>query len=500
MASSSLSGRAVTSTLPSSENKHGSTEHSIPNSKSDAVFVPHVYDFVSIHNPTNFRGSSPVPPLYLEPLAVDQSIIVGHGASFTVFKRAIPVAPTIYQTVDMGDWTMTIPRYQESPPKQVVYKVARVAFTETGTPTPPTRHAMKAALMELYALTHEPLRQHPNIVDLLGLAWGSNYFDSSHRLPVLVVEYADHGSLADLKQRHDLTPSIRRLLALDIGHGLQMLHRCGIIHGDVKSENILIFSHPEREYIAKLSDFGFSMVREAADAEVYVGGTGPWKAPEARSPVPKHFLRATDVYSYGLLLWRLASDGHDPFRFWALTSTSLRGDIYLQELERIKEDDHPAKNTSLDKWFVRYLSEKYRDQQAELSVDWLRQSLCDLQMEDTNMSVTGRDALTKLLDHCLLLPQNVAMLSGLLLSWAERDPFYGRLPSALDKCLSTDPSKRDLHEAIAVLESGSQADEYAYLHINQGLLLTISDARQTSNTTDILLHLSYDVRSCLHSK
>lgn len=495
MASSSLSGRAVTSALPSSENEPESTEQSISKSKSDAVFVPHVYDFVSIHNPTDFRGSSSrVPPLYLEPLAVDQSIIVGLGASFTVFKRIIPAAPAIYQTVYMDDWTMTIPRYQKSPAKQVVYKVARVAFSETGTPTPATRHAMKAALMELYALKHEPLRQHPNIVDLLGLAWGSNYFDSSHRLPVLVVEYADHGSLADLQKRHDLTPSIRGRLALDIGHGLQMLHRCGMIHGDVKSENILIFSHPEREYIAKLSDFGFSMVGEAVDAEVYVGGTRPWKAPEARSPVPKQFLRATDVYSYGLLLWRLASDGRDPFRFWAQKSTSLQGDLYLHELERIKEDDHPAKNTSLNKWFVRYLSKKYRDQQAELSVNWLSQSLYDLQVEDTNMSVTEWEAFMKLLGSCLQVPQGVTMFSGLLLRWAERDPFYGRLPSALDKCLSIDPSKRDLREAISALGNDSQADEYACLHINQGLLLTLSDGRQTPKTTNILLHLSYDVR------
>ncbi|KAJ6031533.1 ankyrin [Penicillium herquei] len=420
MASSSASGRAVTSAFPLSheESKPSSTEGSISNPKSDAVFVPHVFDFVSIQNPTNFRGSSPVPSLYLEPLAVDQSIIVGHGASFTVFKRAIPAAPQISQTFDMGGWSMTVPRSQKSPPKQVVYKVARVAFTGTGTPTPPTRHAMKAALMELYALMHEPLRQHPNIVDLLGLAWGSNYFDSSHRLPVLVVEYADHGSLADLQHRYDLMPSTRHQLGLDIGRGLQMLHQCGIIHGDVKSENVLIFNHPDREYIAKLSDFGFSMVKEAADSKVYVGGTRPWKAPEAKHPVPKHFLPAIDIYSYGLLLWRLASDGHDPFRFWAPTSPSLQGDLYLQELERIKEDDRPAKNTSLDKWFMRYVSGKSKDPQNEPSVD----------------------------------------LSSL--SQAEEDPFYKRLPSVLDKCLSVDPSKRDLLQAIAALENDSQADEY----------------------------------------
>ncbi|KAL3478344.1 kinase-like protein [Aspergillus californicus] len=473
MASSSLSGRAVTSVQPSSENRAGSSEENSSDSKSDGIFVPHVYDFVSIHNPSNFRGPSRVPPLYLEPLAVDQSILVGHGASFMVFKRAIPAEPEVYQTVDMGDWTISIPRSQKTPPKDVVYKVARVAFTDTGTPTPPTRHAMKAALMELYALTHEPLRQHPNIIDVLGLAWGSNYFDSSHRLPVLVMEYADHGSLADLQQKHDLSPSTRRLLALDIGHGLQMLHRCGIIHGDVKSENVLIFSHPEREYIAKLSDFGFSIVGEAADAEAYVGGTRPWKAPEAKSPVPNHLLRATDIYSYGLLLWRLASDGHDPFRFWAPTSTGLQGDHYLQEIEKIKENDGPAKNTALDKWFVRYMSEKTRNQQDEVSVDSLSQSLHDLEAEHPNVAATGWEALMRLLGSFLRLSQDSTILSAPLLSFAGRDVFYGRLPSALDQCLSIDPFKRDLHQAITALRSDDLVEE------------------QTLNTTDIL-HLSYN--------
>lgn len=455
----------MTSVLPSSDNSESTqqttaTSQSSIDPRTDAIFVPHIYDFVSIHKPAGFRGTSKVPPLYLEPLAVDQSIIVGHGASFTAFRRAIPGAPEISHTSNMDGWSITIPQ-QETRPKHVVYKVARVAFTETGTPTPPTRHAMKAALMELYCLMHDPIRKHPNIIDLLGLAWGSNYFEPSHRLPVLVVEYADHGNLADLQKRHDLTPRIRRYLALDIGQGLEHLHRCGIIHGDVKSENILIFSHPEREHIAKLSDFGFSVIGEAAETEVYVGGTRPWRAPETKSPVPRHFLRATDVYSYGMLLWRLATDGQDPFNFWA--PSNLRGEPYLQELERIKDNDHPAKNTSLDRWLVQYLSAKYQDHQAELSVEWLSQALADVQLlvkeevqGDKTKSAISWEAAMKLLGPTLRFPEAATMCSGRLLDWARRDIFYGKVPSALDKCLSVDPSKRDLRSAITILEGDRQ--------------------------------------------
>ncbi|PWY73020.1 ankyrin [Aspergillus heteromorphus CBS 117.55] len=472
--SSSLSGRAWSSERrSSSENTSETTEEtadsqSSEDTRSDAIFVPHVYDFVSIHQPAHFRVSSRIPTLYLEPLSVDQSIFVGHGASFTTFKRAIPDALTISQTSNMDGWSVSVPKQHMARPKHVVYKVARVAFTETGTPTPQTRHAMKAALMELYSLMHEPLRQHPNIIDLLGLAWGSNYFDPSHRLPVLVVEYADHGNLADLQRKHDLTPLIRGRLALDIGQGLEMLHRCGIIHGDVKSENVLIFSDPGREYIAKLSDFGFSMVGEAASNEVYVGGTKPWKAPEAKSPVPKHLLQATDIYSYGLLLWRLATDGHDPFRFWV--ESSLQGDSHLQELETIKEEDGPARNTALEKWLIPYISGKNLDCQAELTVDWLREAISNLRLgKDTNQpgnahtSPTSWQALMKCVGPCLRLPQTANMFSGPLIDWAQRDAFYGRVPSALDKCLSVDPVKRDLRGAIAALSDSDQVDEYHHI-------------------------------------
>lgn len=79
-----------------------------------------------------------------------------------------------------------------------------------------------------------------------------------------MVELADRGNLAQIQGTTDLAPLIRSRLATDISEGLSILHRCRIIHGDIESE---------KEYIAKLSDFGFSMVREAANTDVYVGRT-----------------------------------------------------------------------------------------------------------------------------------------------------------------------------------------------------------------------------------
>lgn len=479
MASNSFSARPFTSIPPSSEAAGESTHPSTQAPRSPAepwlegVFVPHVYDFVSVFGPANFHGPSQIPPLYLEPLAVDQSVTIGHGASFTTFKRAIPAAPEMSITSSLNGLSIRASRPRETRPQHVVYKIARVAFMEDGTPTPQTRRAMKAALMELYSLRHPPLQNHPNIVKFLGLAWGANHFNPSHRLPVLVVEFADRGNLVQLQEMRDLAPAVRSRLAIDIGEGLSMLHRCGIIHGDVKSENILIFSHSEKEYVAKLSDFGFSMVREATNADVYVGGTRPWKAPEARSPVSRHLLQATDIYSYGLLLWRLATDGQDPFRFWV--SSALQGDAYLDELEQIKEKDQPVQNTSLEKWFIPYILAKGKPCRAELAMDSLIEALSKLltvldmaklgsAQTGTNLSTAAWEAIMRSLELCLQAPGSSQILLGRFLLWAQGDVFYGRIPFTLNNCLSIDPTKRDLHEALNTL-TGHSRPQLGYVYL-----------------------------------
>ncbi|KAL4976597.1 hypothetical protein BDW66DRAFT_166389 [Aspergillus desertorum] len=491
MESDSVSGRAVTSALPLSDAASDLTAPTTQDSRAaqseidprfDGIYVPHVYDFVSIFRPAHFQGRSQIPPQYLEPLAVDQSVNLGHGASFTTFKRAVPDSASSFSvTARLEGLTISIPASQSDRQRTVVYKVARVGFSQDGTPTPQTRPAMKAALMELYCLQHRPLQTHPNIVKLLGLAWGSNYFNPSHRLPVAVVEFADRGNLAQLQESSNLGSVIRRRLAIDIGEGLDILHRCGIIHGDVKSENILIFSDPQKEYVAKLSDFGFSLVGEATNAEIYVGGTRPWKAPEAKAPVPKHLLRATDVYSYGLLLWRLATDGRDPFRFWV--KSDLHGELYHQMLERLKEEDRPVQNTALDKWLFPYLLAASQARQKQVTLDWLQEGVARLQAltqtqrpsQPGDMSTDDWDAVIEYLSICSVDPSVWGKMAGLILQWAGRDSFYSRISSAMTSCLSLDPTKRNLREALDAFNSSSRhrADENAQENA-QGILLRIS--------------------------
>lgn len=120
---------------------------------------------------------------------------------------------------------------------------------------------MQSVLTEFHALIHPDLFKHPNMIKFLGMAWGSNPFSSSHRLPALMVEYAEHGTLSRLLQKEPaLDFKLKHLLSLDVVRGLSALHQVGLVHGDVKLENILVCSSPDRKFVAKLSDFGFSFV------------------------------------------------------------------------------------------------------------------------------------------------------------------------------------------------------------------------------------------------
>lgn len=169
-------------------------------------------------------------------------------------------------------------------------------------------------------------------------------------------------------------------MCLDVAHGLDILHSCGIIHGDVKAENVLIFSHPEKKYVAKIADFGFSVVGEAATAAMHLAGTRPWKAPETIGPVQRDLLKLTDVYSYGLFVWRTAVDSMNHFSI--LLPATLKADEFNAEIERMKQADELTKRCPLEHWYITYVKASRR---------WKAVSQLPLSLQQT----------TQLLQRCL---------------------------------------------------------------------------------------------------
>jgi serine/threonine protein kinase len=166
-----------------------------------------------------------------------------------------------------------------------------------------------AVALELRVLSHEPIRHHPNVVDIVGIGWARA---QSICVPVIYLEYATHGTLADYLRSKDVCPCTKNALAKDIVNGLQTLHECGITHGDLKLENVLIFKRSDGSVVAKLADFGCAIV-EAEEGTQLPGGTPPWNAPEWRENIEPSLMHKTDIYSLGLLIWRLTINGKNPF-------------------------------------------------------------------------------------------------------------------------------------------------------------------------------------------
>ncbi|KAK9865060.1 hypothetical protein WJX84_008297 [Apatococcus fuscideae] len=128
----------------------------------------------------------------------------------------------------------------------------------------------------------------------------------------MVLEYCDKGSLQGALDRGWLhqqggRPNMQDILqcAIEIGGALRYLHSRCIIHGDLTASNVLLSScsRDARGWMCKVSDFGLSRVLDEDTYYTKTYGTVTHMPPELM--LHGSLSRATDVYSFGVLLWEL---------------------------------------------------------------------------------------------------------------------------------------------------------------------------------------------------
>jgi serine/threonine protein kinase len=204
---------------------------------------------------------------------------------------------------------------------------------------------LQAFQRELRVLTHTPLRNHENIVKLLGVGWERNRSDISSPVfhwPLLVQEYASYGSMIDFLETNEVGFDDRLRLCVDVGKGLAALHACDITHADVKPENVLIFPHSQKKFVAKISDFGLSLFNLGGKSTSTreLGRTEPWNAPESGHLLSWRDRKLTDVYTYGFLIWRVMAYGHAPFD-QSRGSLSKKSELMIKAAKQ--QDEVPLK-------------------------------------------------------------------------------------------------------------------------------------------------------------
>ena len=122
-----------------------------------------------------------------------------------------------------------------------------------------------------------------------------------------LMEYMPNGSVYDLLANvaEDIGIKERIRLVLDAARGLQYIHQRGIVHRDIKSLNLLV----DQSGVCKVSDFDLSARTDGSPMRPTLG-TVPWTAPEVLSGA--EHTTASDVYSFGIVLWECASR-REPF-------------------------------------------------------------------------------------------------------------------------------------------------------------------------------------------
>lgn len=137
--------------------------------------------------------------------------------------------------------------------------------------------------------------RHPNIISFIAACKKPPVF-------CIITEYYPGGSLRKFlhqQEPYSVPLNLVLKLALDIARGMQYLHAQGILHRDLKSENLLL----DEDMCVKVADFGISCLESQCGSAKGFTGTYRWMAPEMIKE--KHHTKKVDVYSFGIVLWEL---------------------------------------------------------------------------------------------------------------------------------------------------------------------------------------------------
>jgi serine/threonine protein kinase len=151
--------------------------------------------------------------------------------------------------------------------------------------------------------------KHPKIVALVGVVTKTE--------PALIcLEFCELGSLrsylmSDIVFEKMSDADLIRM-ACDVCSAMHYLGESGFVHRDLAARNVLV----NKDFICKVCDFGLSQEAGEGAAEAAKDEKIPirWTAPEA--VIHHQFSTASDVWSFGILLWEMWSYGAMPYKGW----------------------------------------------------------------------------------------------------------------------------------------------------------------------------------------
>jgi len=149
--------------------------------------------------------------------------------------------------------------------------------------------------------------RHPNVVQFIGYAVKENQH-------YIITELMSKDLQMYLKENNDpLSLPLAVDIVLQIAEGMKYLHESGVMHRDLKADNVLINVVENESYISpsvqvKLADFGMSKLNLDNSRFTTMGvGTAQWRAPEVFQDEQntEKYTNAADVYSFALVFFEV---------------------------------------------------------------------------------------------------------------------------------------------------------------------------------------------------
>src|SRR5690349_3390142 len=208
-------------------------------------------------------------------------------------QAKIPERYRLIEEVGQGGMAVVYRAEDETLKREVAIKVLHHHLAAE----PESKARLEREAQAVAKLRHENILE---IFDYSGTGSGSAY---------IVTEFIDGKTLKQLIEARPLRhPEIAAMIAAEIGGALAHAHSLGIIHRDVKPENVMI----RKDGVLKLMDFGIAQVVDLQRMTVtgQLLGSPSYMAPELIEGKPLDF--RTDVFSVGIILYQMAT-GSLPF-------------------------------------------------------------------------------------------------------------------------------------------------------------------------------------------
>jgi serine/threonine protein kinase len=198
--------------------------------------------------------------------------------------------------------------------------------------------------------------RHPNVVVVHEIV-------EDEGSPCIVMEYLQRGSLRPYVGRLETAAAIRVLEG--VLAGLQHAHDHGIVHCDIKPENLLI---TDAGGVA-IADFGVAQTTWPMDGgiagEWQLGGTPAYVAPE--QALGRHYSPAVDLYATGIVAYELLL-GCRPFRSGRSVVETLLTRVHTAPCPPARVD--PSIDPRLAAWLERMLARAPEDRPPSARAAW----------------------------------------------------------------------------------------------------------------------------------